>query len=235
MLGQCILCQTTKFLCKSHIIPEFCYNKMYDEKHRAISYSPVTPEITQFKQTGVWSRLLCEDCEGKINDWYEKPFKKFWIEDDALAPLASADGTILTDVPYASFKLFHLSVLLRASESNHANFVEVELGAHLNVVRDMVRDKNPGSDSSYPICCLPIGKPDGSIWHAIIGPAHRIYLFNASGFYFTFAGAQWIYFVDGISSNIVDFGLKSNGLLPLVKTSMKSIELYRSLKSKDRD
>lgn len=225
--GICILCQLPKTLCQSHIIPEFCHTSIYDDKHRAYSFSPVTPEKTRFMQKGLRTPLLCAECEGKINDWYEKPFRKFWIEDNALAPLACANHAILTGVPYEPFKLFHLSVLLRAAESDHPNFSEVVLGTQIDELRRMVRDRQAGPDTRYQIVCSAIEGENGAVWHDLIGPAHRIVVGDAVGFYFTFGGAQWFYYVEGTTPDIDRICLKANGTLPVVKKPWKAIEKYR--------
>lgn len=179
-------------------------------------------------QKGIRSRLLCSDCECKINDWYEKPFYQFWIKNNALAPLALTDRVILRDVPYESFKLFHLSVLLRAAESDHCNFSEIDLGAQIDEVRQMVRDRQAGSDSDYQIICSAIKGEDGAPWHELIGPAHRITIDSASGFYFNFCGAQWLYITQGSNSMINNVCLKENGTLPIIMKPWKAIELYRA-------
>jgi hypothetical protein len=184
-------------------------------------------------QKGLRSPLLCSECEGKINDWYEKPFRKFWIEGKALAPLVSTDHTILTGVPYESFKLFHLSILLRAAESDHPNFSEVVLGTQIDDLRLMVRNRQAGPDSRYQIVCSAIEGENGNVWHDLIGPAHRVVVVDAVGFYFTFGGAQWFYFVEGTTPEIDHICLKANGTLPVVKQPWKVIESYRKGMQRD--
>jgi hypothetical protein len=227
--GQCILCQSSTTLCESHIVPEFCHKPIYDEKHRAYTFSPVTPEKTRFMQKGIRSRLLCAGCERDINDNYEKPFREFWVDGDVLAPLATAALLILKNVPYTSFKLFHLSVLLRASASDHPNFKEVELGAAASEIRQMVREGDPGPESRYQIVCSAVGRPDGGIWHDLIGPAHRVTVGGARAFYFTFCGAQWFYYVEGTTPEVDKLCLKQSGVLPIVKKPWKVIEHYRDM------
>ena len=73
----CILCQQEKRLCDSHIIPEFAYADIYDDKHRAVTFSPIAPDERKFEQKGVRDKLLCTDCEGFINDHFEIPFLKY--------------------------------------------------------------------------------------------------------------------------------------------------------------
>ncbi len=53
---------------------------------------------------------------------------------------------------YATFKLFHLSVLFRASVSSLSTFQEVNLGAlHEERIRQMLLNEDPGKDWEYPI------------------------------------------------------------------------------------
>lgn len=224
----CALCQHPKPLCQSHIIPEFCYKSIYDLKHRAISFSPTSPEPKGFMQKGIRSRLLCNECECKINDLYEKPFREYWIEGDALAPFTSTNRVILKGVPYKSFKLFHLSVLLRAAKSDHPNFSEVRLSKQiLDEVRQMVHDKQAGPDSKYQIICSAIIGENGAPWRSLIGPAHPLkYCDNVSGYYFVFCGAQWLYITTGSTREINRICLKEDGTLPVIAKPYKAIDLY---------
>lgn len=218
-------------MCESHIIPEFCYKPIYDEKHRMIAVEPSDPSDKGYKQKGIRSELLCEDCEGLINDSYEKPFRKYWIEGKALAPLQEGSVVVLDRIDYGSFKLFHLSVLFRASASDHPNYREVDLGPHTEQIRRMIMNGMPGPDSQYPIVCLAVEGTDGEIWDELVGPAHRVKLYGHWGYYFTFAGAQWMYFVSSHPAPDIEvISLTASGTLPIVKSPWMAIDHYRDLR-----
>src|SRR5688572_9488357 len=79
MRGKCKLCQRDADLRQSHIIPEFCYAQTYDQvgSGRARMLSSDTSR-TKLLQKGLRDRLLCDVCEGHLNDEYEKPFHRVW-------------------------------------------------------------------------------------------------------------------------------------------------------------
>src|SRR4051794_18890200 len=114
-LGTCALCENTRPLRLSHIVPEFAYKPIYDKKHRLISFSPLDVDAKWYEQKGLRDRLLCDDCEGYFNTNFEHPFKQYWIDKNPLGRHAGQEVIVLDDVDYPRFKLFHLSVLWRAS------------------------------------------------------------------------------------------------------------------------
>lgn len=60
---HCKLCGREAELRRSHIFPEFLYLALYDEKHRAVSVSPVPGEEDRLVQKGLRESLLCQACE----------------------------------------------------------------------------------------------------------------------------------------------------------------------------
>lgn len=226
----CILCQEPKKLCDSHIIPEFAYKSMYDEKHRAVTFAPTTPENSKYLQKGIRSELLCEGCEGFINDNYEKSFRAFWLDANALSMVEGRRAARLTGIDYTTFKLFHLSVLFRAHHSDHANFAEVNLREHEPTIRKMLLNRSPGDHWQYPVVCSAIEKPDGAVWNDLIGPAHAITVGGHQAFLFTFGGCQWFYFISCILTPAIDkLCLKQTGELPVVKKDWLPMQHYRAM------
>ncbi len=217
-MKTCALCQATAKLCQSHIIPEFCYKPIYDAKHRAVVVNPRDPSDQRYAQKGVRSELLCQRCEGLINDRYEKPFKAYWYDGDALAPYRAGEEVgYLINTDYSSFKLFHLSVLFRASVSDHPNFREVDLGPHEDRIRQMLLNQDPGEEWRYSIRCQAVAGPGGEVWDQLVGLGRRIKEDGHWGYHFTFAGAQWIYLVSSHPSLIEGIHLTRHGRLPVVK------------------
>src|SRR5205807_10147179 len=64
---KCALCLEEARLCKSHIIPEFCFVPFYDQNHRIIEVSDVEKGRVRRMQKGFWERLLCIKCESLLN------------------------------------------------------------------------------------------------------------------------------------------------------------------------
>lgn len=222
----CKLCLNPAKLCKSHIIPEFWYTAIYDEKHRVVVVNPKDISDQGYAQKGVRSKLLCRDCESLLNIRYEKPFKAYWYDGDVLAPFhAGQDEKVLTGINYSSFKLFHLSVLFRASVSDHPNYREVDLGPHEDVIRQMLLDQDPGEEWQYLIACSVVEGANGEVWDQLVGLARRMKLDGQWLYHFTFAGCQWLYLVSSHPSKALEgLTLTQQGRLPVAKLPWKEIE-----------
>ena len=67
MMGECKLCGNEKKLCKqSHIIPNFMYKDLFDEKNRMYTFSGKrgVNRKTKVQQTGEFDKnILCKDCD----------------------------------------------------------------------------------------------------------------------------------------------------------------------------
>jgi hypothetical protein len=103
--GLCKLCLQVRRLQNSHIIPEFQYRPLYDEKHRftTLSSDPETPE--RFIQKGIREQLLCFDCEQKLSAW-ENYAAKVYFGDDSKLVKKVPEGMLLGGVQYREFRLF---------------------------------------------------------------------------------------------------------------------------------
>src|SRR5438876_12386276 len=97
---KCQLRGEDRKLVRSHIIPEFFYSALYDEKHVLHQHVRTTGEV-KFVQKGHREPLLCEDCEGLLNDRYEKYFKKAWYDDGGLPKVPRFEQGAITGLDYA--------------------------------------------------------------------------------------------------------------------------------------
>ncbi len=155
---KCKLCLLERDLRKSHIIPEFLYRPAYDEKHR---YAALRQDKNGLDliQKGFYEPLLCADCEQLLGR-YESYFAHLWYRSSQRLPLSTRREFIhLTGLDYGRFKLFHLSILWRASVSSRGEFSTASLGSHENEIRNMLLIANPKTQSDYPITGVVILKP----------------------------------------------------------------------------
>jgi hypothetical protein len=141
----CRLCLADEPLCKSHIIPEFCFLPMYDENHRFIEVADARNQVVRSGQKGWWERLLCKDCEARLNR-YEKHVRRMFT--DPLQQTAP-DKRIYSfpNVEYRKLKLFLLSVLWRAGVASIPECVHVSLGPYEEDLRQLIladADIEPG-------------------------------------------------------------------------------------------
>ena len=145
----CRLCQSLKDLCRSHIVPEFLYKDLYNDERKLMGITGVGNKGWKPLQKGLREKLLCNDCEQFINNNYEIPFRKQWYESNVIPN--KMDGPHAQIYDYQSFKLFHLSIIYRASVSSLPTFNQVSLGKHENVIRGMLINQDPGEENLYPI------------------------------------------------------------------------------------
>ena len=147
---KCALCLQEAPLCKSHIIPEFCFTPFYDQNHRIIEVSDVEKGKMRRVQKGFWERLLCAKCETLLNGWERLARRVFT---DSLPPheAGTKRARSFKNVDYASFKLFMLSILWRASVTTHSFFKHVSLGPHEELIRQMILNRDAGEAEDYPM------------------------------------------------------------------------------------
>lgn len=146
---KCRLCGGCGNLCKSHIVPEFVYQPLYDSDHRFIEVSDIANGVVRNGQRGHWDRLLCQDCESSIN-CYEKHARRLFTDPLPGLEPGSAEVRIHRRLRYDRTKLFVLSILWRASVSARPIHRHVSLGPRENRIRDMLLNADPGKASAYP-------------------------------------------------------------------------------------
>jgi hypothetical protein len=149
---NCRLCHKKRPLRKSHIFPEFLYQDVYDEKHRYEVNNLAGQKVLPFRQSGIWEKLLCHDCEQKLskNETYSskviRRLATVMIKEDE-----KNEAYILgTDVDYRKLKLFLLSLIWRAGVASKIPFDAIALGEHEENIRKLLVANDPGAPGCYP-------------------------------------------------------------------------------------
>jgi len=191
----CALCLRTRPLCESHIIPEFFFVPIYDEKHRFI-HSSTNPKLGEaLLQKGVRERLLCSECEGRLSRW-EAHGRGVIYGGVMLQGQKDDAGATLHGVDYTSFKLFEVSLLWRAGASTLPEFAAVRLGLHQERLRRLLYEGDPGKPNDYP--CYLIFLPDEeerALWKQVVMAPDMV---NTQGHLvgrFLLGGLFWLFFV----------------------------------------
>lgn len=187
------------------------------------------------KRSGLKEPLLCTDCEARFSR-YENYFRKLFYGNKPgplkkvpvgtqidLSAFPGLDPDILgvseIKLDYASFKLFVLSLLWRASVAKGPFFERVDLGPHENQIAMMLKTEDPDSDLRYPIMMVNVRHAKYGLEDFIQQPdcvrdgARRAYSFILGGFMLVvFVGA------DGHQppDPVINFRLRSNGHLLVV-------------------
>lgn len=165
---KCHLCQNDRELCDSHIIPEFLYRDLYNDQHTLMGINGQGNKGWKPLQKGTREHLLCFDCEQYLNDKYEKPFLKQWTVDSPLPDRIAQDAAHTAVYDYSKFKLFHLSILFRASVSSLPTFRGVNLATHEDRIRRMLITEDPGKEWEYPILAFAVLNGRGEVERRLI-------------------------------------------------------------------
>lgn len=112
-------------------------------------------EFGRTMSTGVFDpNLICARCENRFStyDRYAKEFflDRDWGGDDASA-LSTQKRLLAHPCDYAKLKLFFLNLLWRAGASMVRPFNELDLGAHLDRIRDFLDIEDAGSADDYAV------------------------------------------------------------------------------------
>lgn len=155
----CRLCHHERELRNSHIVPEFLCKELYNDKGHMMGINGRGKKGWRPLQRGITEKLFCEECEQHFNEYCEKPFKRLWIDRDFLPSPWPTSEPVVAKIDYAPFKLFHLSVLFRASVSSLPTFADVSLGPHEERLRQLLLSKDPGPIWQYPIMGIALLDP----------------------------------------------------------------------------
>ena len=139
------------------MIPEFLHGIAYDEKHRiALTESGRRMRLLQ---KGIREPLLCAACEHLINTRYEQPIARVWRT--LLPEEIPGNVHLLEGVDYQIFKLFHLSILWRASVARGAEWSQVSLGSrHEEALRQVLLEGRVPDRIRYPVLGTIFLRPD---------------------------------------------------------------------------
>jgi hypothetical protein len=216
----CKLCSKDEPLKKSHIIPEFLYSALYDDKHRFHEIHVDLDTKNRFSQQGVREPLLCDSCE--------QHFSKF----ERYASLVLNSGFELTvrriegilhfeGVEYNQFKLFALSILWRASVSTLDFFEEVNLGSHEEIIREMLLSGESCKESDYPFLLSPI-LHENEIQEALIVKPTLSAVEKNDAYRFVFGGIAWVFIISAnqVPEVVVQASISESGVLKMLPWQM---------------
>jgi hypothetical protein len=190
---NCALCKRETILVASHIIPEFLYQTLYDEKHRFHQLSTDPNKKNQFKQKGLREQLLCEACE-QLLSVYEQYMSR--LLNGGISILGKQEGNLLylSELDYKKLKLFQLSVLWRASVSSLAPFSQVILGPHEERIRLMLLEGDPGKCNQYG-CIMATLMSGIELVSRLLVPPTWARLDGHMAYRFVFGGLVFVYVV----------------------------------------
>lgn len=223
--GTCALCLEGGVLRDSHIISEFLYSAMYDEKHR-FHVVEAGEKYPYYEQKGYRELLLCQDCETTLSMW-ETYARGLLMGGVQLQYRREDNITWVHGIDYQRFKLFQLSLLWRAGVATDEFFSKVTLGPHAERLRAMLLAEDPGEPWQYG--CLMIGiRREGNMVPVIMQPT-PVRILDAQGMRFTFGGYLWAYRIAShqpVQSGFIEAVLQRSGRLALKFETLEDAGFY---------
>jgi len=168
-MGICKLCLHEKeLLKKSHIVPDFMYerlfypkglsNKKYKKKEKIymIKFEDNNLRLTNnnVQTSPKEPDIICHGCDEVILSQLENYFKTNLLncvrESYKNIKSSSKEIEVIFDVDYQKIKLFFLSLFWRFSISNNYDYNVIDLGEHQEIIRKMILENYPKGDHDYP-------------------------------------------------------------------------------------
>lgn len=208
---------------RSHVIPEFLYQVIYDSQHRALKLTASTGRATPV-QVGFRAPILGKGCESYINDEFEQPFRRVWFEPGRAPTVARGDFHNIQVPNYGRFKLFLLSVLFRAGICPVGPYAGVKLGAHEGNLREMLLKGDPKSANEYPIVGSLLLMPGSIDVCTLVAPAFEITWNAEPAYVFAFGGCLWHFplTTSGAGEPFTAIALQEDG-----RMSFRAVDLWR--------
>lgn len=219
----CALCHSDKPLMASHVISEFLYQTLYDEKHRFLQISDDPARKNRYKQKGIYEPMLCFECEQHISV-FEQYMDRLLNGGIGVGVRRDGNRIYLSDIDYAKLKLFQLSVLWRAGVSKLSVFSQVALGPHEERIRKMLLASEPGPPDLYG-CLMFTLMHDKELVTALVVPPTWARLLGHKAYRFVFGGVVFVYVVSStpvpafVSENFV----QKNGTVTVTLQQMNEM------------
>lgn len=236
----CRLCLQEKELCNnSHIVPDFMYQELFDDKHRLFRGNPLIRKNPKIIQSGEKEGgLLCAGCDNGIIGGYEGYASKVLYGGETGVTsrnIKKADDglelTLVEGLDYRMFKLFLLSLLWRASVSTAPFFSSVNLGPHEEKLRLSLLSGDPGASASYP-CIMNSYQRTGLPTGVISAPRKSRFVDGKIIYSFIISGMIYVFRIteDETTDWILEVTIKENGAMQIPHLTRESANgLFNSL------
>ncbi|RTR31659.1 hypothetical protein [Shewanella atlantica] len=219
---KCKLCGKERPLRQSHIIPEFAFSPLYDEKHRFNEISLDVKRRNRFKQKGVRERLLCGQCEQFFSKYEQYASTVISRYRKSLEFRQVGDLFHLKGFDYNKLKIFALSILWRASVTKLEFFAEINLEHHESIIHQMLLTESPGDESDYPLMLFPMYH-HGKIQEDLITTPYVSEIEGHKVYCFLFLGLTWAFIVSNKekSNRLIECSLSRTGEIIMLPRALE--------------
>lgn len=185
MKEECKLCGCESRLCRSHIIPEFLYEKIYDRSPKRFWYLRMSKDETRKKieQKGLREYLFCKKCEKKLSG-YEKYAAEIIYAKNRKSPVILKNKASNKNITvyqfekfdFKMFRLFLLSIIWRISISKE-KFNTISIADEYETqLHEALKNEDPLEENQF--CCfiqLMMKNDDTPFRGTILGPYETSY------------------------------------------------------------
>lgn len=234
--GVCRLCLSSdKPLCRSHVVPEFCYEYEQQGDHRHAFAMHLRDSGRLRKKTvqkGHREYLLCPECEQRLS-CHERIFAEYWKPKIKLAgPFTQDQHIILEGANYRAMKLFLLSVFWRCSISQTFG-KGIRLGPYAEKLRTILLNDQFVPQQHYPVLCSIILDPDGNPFIGYVDNPYGIRIEAVRSYRMAFGGCMWTLVMSdhGVPKKLesLEHVLSESGDLHLLVKSYRSFPSIRQI------
>lgn len=213
---------------RSHILSEFLYQEVYDERHRTIGVDPRPDKKDRVLQKGIREPLLCGDCEGKLSKW-EVYAAGVMRQLPTTADCKPGDVVWQRGLDYAKIKLFQMSLLWRCSIAEGPTFAEVDLGPHAERLRQMLLAEDTGRPWEYGCIIAALRKSER--WTGIVKFPGKLRIEGHNAYHLVVKGLVWLYVVSSHAQKLSGQGsfLSESGDLPIHVSSETAEGFFRGV------
>jgi hypothetical protein len=220
---KCALCRQERPLRQSHVIPEFMYGPLYDQKHRFYSVSSVASKPNRMFQKGLRERLLCDECEQRLSP-HERYAREVLLGNAATQPAPTPTGLMFSNLEYKPLKLFLMSLLWRLAVTSIPQYKGAVLGPHLERLRSLVLTDDPADYLTFPAVVTGLTFDRRYIPDLIV-PAFRTRIEGRWVWAFVITGLLFWFFVSNRQppTNLWRGFLQPSGNFPLHVTDIREV------------
>jgi hypothetical protein len=172
---KCNLCLQDKELLKnSHIIPDFMYRELFDEKHRFVKGNLISKKGKMLQSGEKEPNILCASCDNVLLGSNLEGYANKVLYGGNIGAKTQIQTnqhgvtfTYTAGIDYKKFKLFLLSLIWRCSISNRDFYENVDLGPYEETLRTMIYSGNPGTQMEFP-CLMSTYRYDHNLPVAVV-------------------------------------------------------------------
>jgi hypothetical protein len=152
-IGQCKLCDRADSFIKCHVFPKWSHRLL--GAPFGLIISGVGDHAPKKAPNGIYdSKMVCDSCE-RTFDQPDRYAKRFFVDRDWRSPTLRIhddfSAHVVHDADCTQLRMFVLNTLWRCAVTGHQYCEKLDLGSRLTRLTDLVRARDTGSFSEFPI------------------------------------------------------------------------------------